>query len=234
MGKKNDVKICAVVPARGGSKGVKNKNIRDLNGRPLVAYSIEAALSCKEVDLCVLSTDSPEAAEIGRQLGVEVIPRPVELAQDASRSEDVVRHVLAALAERDCCPDHVVLLQPTSPLRTSAHITAAIKMYLAAHAASCVSVTEAEHHPYKCFISDGANVKPLQGTEFLSMPRQSLPKVLRQNGAIYIIDVAKFRVADSFYIEPAVFLEMANEDSVDIDSELDFTIAASRMTNRAN
>lgn len=219
-------RICAIITARGGSKGLKDKNILELNGIPLIAHSIKAGLECSKIDRCIVSTDSPMISELATAFGAEVIIRPPELATDSSRSEDAIEHALDQLAKDGYIPDHFVLLQPTSPLRTEKHISEALGMYLNKPALSCMSVTECEHHPYKSFIIKGGAIEPLFGKEFLSVPRQSLPNILRQNGAIYIVSTPSFTKQKSFFIEPALFYMMDRNSSIDIDTELDFSIAS--------
>jgi len=219
-------KIIAVITARSGSKGIKGKNLRILCGKSLLGYSIEAAIACPEIDRTILSTDSPEMANMGRDYGIDVYMRPDELARDDSRSEDVLRHVLLELESRSLSPGSIVLLQPTSPLRTARHLSEAIALYRASNAGSCLGITESEHHPYKEFVDTGAGIEPMFGKEYLSAPRQTLPKVYRQNGAVYIVDVEKFIEHDAFYIEPVAFYKMSREESVDIDNEADLEIAA--------
>lgn len=226
--------IFSVITARSGSKGVKNKNLRMLCNRPLVEYSISASLACPEITKTILSTDSSEIADIGRNQGVEVQMRPEKLARDDSRSEDVLRHVLMELQKQSLSPDSIVLLQPTSPLRTENHLSEAISLYRGSNAISCLSITETEHHPYKDFLDTGSNITPLFSEEYLSAPRQSLPIVYRQNGAIYIVDTEKFLARNTFFMEPAVFYKMSRETSIDIDCEADIVLAEIYMNKTAN
>src|SRR5215813_1841194 len=135
--------ILGIIPARGGSKGVARKNIREVAGRPLIAYTIEAAAGSQELTHFVCSTEDTEIARIANDLGCPVLERPAELAGDATPMKAVIRQVLAAVRPT---PEIVVLLQPTSPLRTSAHIDCAIQMLVHADADSVVSVSRVAGH----------------------------------------------------------------------------------------
>jgi len=220
------VKVVAIVPARGGSKGLPGKNIRPLAGKPLIAHSIIAALGCPLIQRCIVSTDDPEIKARSLEWGAEVIDRPAAFAADASPTQAAVRHVLTSLDE---LPEYFVLLQPTSPLRNSRHLTACLEAFFASDAACTISVTETEHHPYKSHTLEGGRLRPLFGAENLHRPRQALPKVLRENGAIYAMKSALFLERDSFYAEPALAYEMPNEASVDIDTFQDFLRAESLL-----
>jgi CMP-N-acetylneuraminic acid synthetase len=221
--------IFSVITARSGSKGIRDKNLRTLCGKPLLAYSIEASLACPEIVRTILSTDSLVMADIGREYGIDVQMRPTELARDDSRSEDVLRHVLMELEEQSLSPDSIVLLQPTSPLRTGKHLSEAISLYRKSNAGSCMGITESEHHPYKGLIDTGSGIKPLFSKEHMSAPRQSLPIAYRQNGAVYIVDTEKFLVHNTFYIEPVVFYVMPGKESIDIDCETDLVLSETYM-----
>ncbi|MFV3077877.1 cytidylyltransferase domain-containing protein [Niveispirillum fermenti] len=211
-------RVLAVVPARGGSKGLPRKNILPLAGRPLIQHSIAAGRGCPLVTECVVSTEDEEIAGIARQAGAEVMHRPAELATDLVPTHLVVRHVLEKLRDKGRDWDVVVLLQPTSPLRTAAHLTACLEMFLPSAARSVVSVCPAEHHPYKDLrIADGW-LTPLFSREALETPRQQLPAAFRPNGAIFAVRVADFLEYGAFYVDPALPFVMDARDSIDIDS----------------
>lgn len=222
--------IVAIIPARGGSKGVPRKNIRLLAGKPLIAYTINAALESPLVNRCIVSTEDKEIKRISLEAGAEVIDRPYEFATDSASSEDVVQHVLEELKMTGKLPNFFVLLQPTSPMRTERHITECINMSLNRNSSCTISVTETEHHPYKSFYSEEGKIVPIFDKEFLSKPRQQLKRVLRQNGAIYFLDCYKFLHNKSFYIEPVLPYIMNQVESIDIDSELDFMFCEFLMT----
>lgn len=224
--------VIAIIPARGGSKGLPRKNVLPLAGKPLIAHSILAARECSRISRCIVSTEDPEIRQVSLKYGAEVIDRPAELATDMALSADVVRHVLETLAGAGHQPDYFVLLQPTSPLRNGTHIEECLKRYLDSSVACTVSVTEAEHHPYKDFTLEQGHLHPLFGAEYLSQPRQRLPAVYRQNGAIYAMRCRTFLEHHSFFVEPALPYIMANKDSIDIDSGFDLQVAGLLLSSR--
>jgi CMP-N,N'-diacetyllegionaminic acid synthase len=222
-----DRKICALVTARGGSKGLPRKNVLPLAGVPLIVHTIRAALRCPLLGTWHVSTEDAEIAEISRAAGADVIDRPSDLASDAAASVDVALHAVKMLAQRGIRPDILILLQPTSPLRTAEHLAACLDAFLASAATSVVSVTEAEHSPYKMFSmgSDGM-LAPLFEVSTLDRPRQSLPRILRPNGAIYGIRLPAFIAARSFFVPPVMPFVMSPETSIDIDSAFDLSVAS--------
>ena len=147
------VKYLSIIPARGGSKGIPNKNIVNIAGKPLIQYTIEAALNSKSLHSLIISTDDKKIAEVGKNCGVEIpFMRPAKLARDDTPAIDVVLHALDWLKENDSYePDAVVLLQPTSPLRTEKHIDEAIQLFVEENADTVVSIVEVPHNfsPYK-------------------------------------------------------------------------------------
>jgi CMP-N-acetylneuraminic acid synthetase len=226
--------IIAIIPARGGSKGLPRKNVAMLGGQPLVAWSIQAARECALVGRTIVSTDDAEIRRVSEDCGAEVLTRPAELASDRARSQGVVRHVLERLERTGERPAHIVLLQATSPLRTAAHLESCLARFLASGAVSTVSVTEAEHHPSKMLrVVDGYLV-PFLAEADLDAPRQLLPAVFRQNGAIYAIEREAFLRTDRFVVPPSLPFIMSAEDSVDIDSEADLRFAELLLAQRAH
>ena len=213
-------RVLGVIPARGGSKGLVGKNIRLANGRPLLAWTIEAARASKCLDRVVLSSDDEAIMSVARSLGCDVpFRRPDELATDTASSIDVVLHAL------DVVPgyDTVVLLQPTSPLRTAADIDAACELYARPPGVSCVSVSPAEQSPYLMYrVADDLSMQPLLPLPSTATRRQDLPDAFALNGAIYIADVSFLRVARTFVTTQAVAYVMPRERSIDIDTASDF------------
>ncbi|KZE55737.1 hypothetical protein AV540_26150 [Brevibacillus parabrevis] len=222
--------IVAIIPARGGSKGVPRKNIRLLAGNPLITYTINAALKSPLIKRCIVSTEDKEIKKISLEAGAEVIDRPYEFATDTASSEDVVQHVLEQLMIKGKLPNYFLLLQPTSPMRTEKHITECINMSLNSNSCCTISVTEMEHHPFKCFYAKEGNLIPFLNKESLSKPRQQLTRILRQNGAMYFLDCNKFLDNKSFFIEPVLPYFMNQVESIDIDSEQDFLFCEFLMT----
>jgi CMP-N,N'-diacetyllegionaminic acid synthase len=223
--------IDAIITARGGSKGLPRKNLLPLAGQPLIAHSIRAALGCSLVRRCWVTTEDPEIKAESLRYGAEVIERPLALATDASTSGEAVRHALETLAARGMLAEHFALLQPTSPLRTAAHLSACLEAYLRSEAHCAISVCVTEHHPYKSFREDSGWLEPLFDEALLHAPRQSLSVVYRQNGAIYAIPSRLFLERHTFYVRPAMPFVMSQEDSADIDT-LDDLERAERLLAR--
>jgi len=219
------LKTLTVIPARGGSKGIPRKNIRLLNGKPLIAYSIEAAFKSRRANRVIVSTEDQEIAEISKRYGAEVIDRPKELARDDSPTIDAVLHALGLLEEGGYMPDVVVLLQPTSPLRNAEDIDNAIELFLSRECDSVVSVCEFKHSPYWSFKIENGYLKPIFGENYIKMRRQDLPKAYIPNGAIYVSTPETLRKYKSFYCPKTVPYIMPLERSIDIDNEIDFILA---------
>ena len=217
-----DNKIIAIIPARSGSKGLKDKNIKELKGKPLIAYTIEAAQKSGVFDSVFVSTDSEKYAQISREYGAEVpFLRSTENSGDKAGSWDVVNEVLSNL---DAKYDIVVLLQPTSPLRTAEDIVGAMNLFFEKEADTLFSVCETSHPMFWCnTLDESLSAKDFVKKEY-QKPRQMLPKSYTLNGAIYII---KTKLLDNpdFYSSKGYVYIMETKRSVDIDSELDFKIA---------
>ena len=219
------MKIIALIPARGDSKGLPRKNIRLLGEHPLISYTITAALKCSEISSVIVSTEDSEIKELSIQWGAKVVDRPTELAEDDTGSELVVVHALDDLKDRGYDFDILLLLQPTSPLRNEKHISESINIYCNSGAGALISVCEAEHTPFKFFNINDAYLKPLFSESMLFKPRDLLPKTCRQNGAIYIISVREFKKNRSFLLKNTISYFMDTYSSIDIDNEYDFDMA---------
>jgi CMP-N,N'-diacetyllegionaminic acid synthase len=217
------LRVLALIPARGGSKGVRNKNIREVGGKPLVAWTIAAARSSEYIDHLVLSSDDPNIAAVAAAHGCEIpFTRPAELATDEADAMAVVRHALATLPERY---DLVVLLQPTSPLRTAADIDRALELCARTSAPSCVSVCEAEKSPYWMFsMADDGIIAPLIVSERLASRRQDIPATYALNGAVYVGRSERIAGGETFISTGTVGYVMPKERSIDIDTEFDMRI----------
>ena len=217
--------IISIIPARGGSKGIPRKNIKLLNGKPLISYSIDASNSCSLIDETYVSTEDAEISEISKGNNAEVIERPDELAGDDSSSIDVILHVLDYLENRGELPDLFVLLQPTSPLRTSEDIEASINLFLESDCDSLVSVCELDHRSLLNFsLEDGFLVQNNNEALFNSR-RQDIPTYYSLNGAIYITTPEFIRKNKSFYSDKTIPHVMSKEKSIDIDTSFDFKLA---------
>lgn len=212
-------RVLAVIPARGGSKGVPGKNIRKVGGKPLIAWTIEAAHAAKRVDRTILSSDDATIIREARAFGCEVpFVREARLADDKTPTMEVVLDAL----ER--CPGYawVVLLQPTSPLRTGSDIDEAIQACIERKAPSCVSVTLARESPYWMYnLGPDGRLNPLLAQR-MPTRRQELPAVYALNGAIYVARSDWLRRERKFVGEETVAYEMPAERSLDIDTESDF------------
>jgi CMP-N,N'-diacetyllegionaminic acid synthase len=224
-------RILGIIPARGHSNGLPAKHLRLLCGRPLLAHTIRAALEARGIDLIAMSTDDPAIATLARAYPVEVIDRPAELATDTSPTADAVLHALSVLEDMHGTFAHLVLLQPTSPLRNAMHIDAALKLYFQCGTSPLISVTCNGSPPQKDFLlSEDMRLVPLFSPAHLFAPRQSLPPTYRQNGAIYISSRRDFLRQRSFYGERAIPYVMDAMSSVDVDNQLDFDIAEMIMS----
>ncbi len=218
------MKFLAIIPARGGSKGVPRKNVRLLNGRPLIAYTIDAALQSRTIDRTIVSTDDDEIASISRGLGAEVKMRSAELSQDNIPTSDVLRSVVAELAECRYAADAVMTLQPTSPLRTAEHIDEAAARFEAdPHADSLVSCIDVPHifHPLSVMRRTGEGYLAPYSTGAQPFRRQDKEKLFARNGAaVYITRID--RLSEYVFGGRLIPYIMDESSSVDIDTLDDF------------
>ncbi len=221
--------VLALIPARGGSKGIPGKNLALLAGRPLLSYTCQAALASKRLTRVVLSTDDERIAAAGREMGVDVpFMRPADLATDESPMLDVIQHALQTLDHAEGYrPDVVVLLQPTSPLRRGEHIDAAVDLLLRSGADSVVSVVEVPHqfNPVSVLRLEGERLVPyLPGPQVLR--RQDKPRVYARNGpAVLASRRATLMEAGSLYGNDVRPLFMGHEESLDVDGPFDLMMA---------
>lgn len=210
----------AIIPARGGSKGVPYKNKRIVGGKPLIAYAIDSALAAQAVARVLVTSDDPEILTIACDHGAEAFARPAELAGDASPVIDAVRQVIAA-AKAEAAESYA-LLQPTSPLRTGADIDAAIALHRQTGRPVCSVYSVEDAHPARMYRLEEGLLHPLD-PERAAIRRQDLPPVYHRNGAIYVFgpeQVANGRIIDAVM---AAYV-MAAEVSINIDTELDFAV----------
>ncbi|MCM3040927.1 acylneuraminate cytidylyltransferase family protein [Paenibacillus motobuensis] len=221
-------KILAVITARGGSKGIPLKNIKLLNNIPMINYTIEAALQCRCIDEVIVSTDHNEIADISIKAGAQVpFIRPAELSTDYAKSIDVVIHAIKHYEkENNTKISHLILLQPTSPLRTAEDIDNAWEIYLNAEADSLQSVVETNDHPYYLReIRDGLLVNYNKEELRKDLRRQDLELLYRVNGAIYIANRDLIMNCRTFVGDKNAAYIMSRERSIDIDDMLDFRLA---------
>ncbi|MFA4849319.1 MAG: acylneuraminate cytidylyltransferase family protein [Methanoregula sp.] len=220
-------RILGLIPARGGSKGIPNKNIRDLAGKPLIAWTIEAALNSRVCERLIVSTDDPEIAAVARDLGAEApFIRPATLSNDTATSLSVVEHAIDWLNDTAAETfSHVLLLQPTSPLRTADDIQSAVRIAKKTDTA-VVSVCEPHQHPYLCktLREDGTLADFIPEAAHCAR-RQDFPPAFSLNGAIYIIAVDCLRKERTFTPEKTIPYIMPPERSLDIDTHWDLFLA---------
>lgn len=215
--------VLAVIPARGGSKGVKRKNIRSLAGKPLIAWTIEAARKSKYIDRLIVSSEDAEVIRVAEKFSCESpFIRPAELARDTTPGIDPILHAIRSLPGYD----YVVLLQPTSPLRTHEDIDCSLELCEKLHASTCVSVTESDKSPYWMFtVNPKGILKHLVRQSEIPTRRQDLPKVYVLNGAIYIAKIKYLLQHRAFITKNTISYIMNKHNSIDIDTEEDLSIA---------
>ncbi|MBU1863744.1 MAG: acylneuraminate cytidylyltransferase family protein [Candidatus Omnitrophica bacterium] len=227
--------ILAIVPARSGSKGIKNKNSACLNGKPLIYYTIDEARKSALIDRLVVSTDSKRIAMLAQSFGAEVpFMRPKYLASDKTKSIDVVLDVLDTLKkDENYKPDLIVLLQPTSPLRKRFHIDEALQRLLKSNADSIVSLCQLrEPHPRKIKVIKKGYVHPFLKGADSSVPRQLLSNCYRLNGAIYAAYTDSVIKKRRFLGRKVIPYIMDEKYSVNIDSPLDLMLADALLQKR--
>lgn len=215
-------RILAVIPARGGSKGIPKKNILEVEGIPLVAYTLQESQKSKYLDRTIISTDDLEIKEVAEQYGGEVpFLRPVELAQDTSKTIDCIVHAVDSLKKLGEEYDYVVILQCTNPLRKAWHIDEAIETLLQSEEASLVSVSEVEEHPIlmRTLNQDGTlqNLLNISST----VRRQDFPSFYKVNGAIYIQKLDNNFNLESNLNDGKLAYVMEKKYAIDIDTLLD-------------
>lgn len=221
------MRTLAVIPARGGSKGIPRKNIAILQGRPLIEYTIDAALTATSLERVIVSTDDAEISAISLNKGVEVVMRPAELAEDESDTLSVLQHVVAELAKTGYNPDAVMTLQPTSPLRTNTHIDEAARAFTNDPTAdSLVSCIEVPHvfNPHSLMrLTAGGYLAP-----FFDMPqpirRQDKEPLFARNGAAIYITKTE-RLAEFIFGGRLIPFMMPDAASIDIDTDEDLAAA---------
>lgn len=220
-------KVLAIIPARGGSKGVPRKNIRLLNGKPLIAWTIEEAQKSKYIDSLVLSSDDEEIMKVAKEYGCAVpFKRPQELAKDETPGIDPVLHAINELPRFD----YIVLLQPTSPLRTVEDIDGCIEKCINHNAV--VTIVEAEQNPYWMYtLNDEQQMQSFIPMKDTPVRRQDLPKVYGLNGAVYVAKVRWLLETKSFITKETIGYVMPRERSFDIDEELDFLVCEFLLKN---
>ncbi|MGY0399598.1 MAG: acylneuraminate cytidylyltransferase family protein [Ostreibacterium sp.] len=226
-------KFLAIIPARGGSKRLPRKNTLNLGGKPLITWTIEAAKNSEYVDAICVSSDDDEILAIADEFQVQAIPRPSTLASDTATTFDAIEHTIKANKNKY---EYIVLLQPTSPLRTAQHIDEAIMLLNKKSADAVISVCEMEHSPlWSNTLPDDWNMTNFLSADLQNKRSQDLSKYYRLNGAIYICRTDRLLIEKSFFLSrniSAYLMEL--ENSVDIDSMLDFQVAEALLRLRKN
>ncbi|MDH6632074.1 UNVERIFIED_ORG: pseudaminic acid cytidylyltransferase [Lelliottia amnigena] len=222
----------ALIPARGGSKRLPDKNIKQLHGKPLIAWTIEAAILSQLFDKVIVSTDSEKISEVAKHYGAEVpFIRPAEISGDTASTADVVKHAIDFINKNYAASvETICLLQPTSPLRNSSHIEEAYKLYARKNANSVISVCELEHPIQLCNTLDNN----LSMNDFISSENirrsQDYDKYYRLNGAIYIFNSCHVNNIAGIYDSKSYAYVMDRFSSIDIDVKEDFMLAEALMT----
>jgi CMP-N-acetylneuraminic acid synthetase len=227
--------ILGIIPARGGSKRLPNKNLRILGEKPLIAHTISAANGSAYLDEVLVSTDDPEIAKISTSEGAHVpFMRPSQLAQDDSATIDVIFHALSFYGKRGQSFEYVALLQPTSPLRGTREIDEAIEFMISKKADAVVSVTEAEHSPlWSNILPPTLSMTGFLREDIINKRSQDLPKYYRLNGAIYICSSTILLKYKTFFAPKNIFAYiMPQEKSVDVDTDLDMKLCEVLMQER--
>ena len=221
-----DKRILAVIPARGGSKRLPRKNIMDFNGKPLLSWTIQAGLQSNYIDRVIVSTEDKAIAEVANEEGADVpFLRPVELAGDTVTTIDVIHHLMKSLAED--AYDYIILLQPTSPLRTAEHIDQAVELLVEKNADAIIGVTEVDHPvEWTNILPDDLSFSRFISPAVLNLRSQDIPCRYRINGALYLVTSQKLIEQNTFFLhENSYAFIMDKKVSIDIDDEIDFATA---------
>ena len=223
-------RVLALIPARGGSKGIKDKNIRPVAGKPLIAYSIEAGLHCEYVDDVVITTDSERIKAVAEEYGAWVpFLRPDELASDTATTLDAVLHAVNTLKEMGKEYDILVILQPTSPLRDATDLSGALEKYMASGERSLASVSPVADHPLLIrTLPDETHMEKMLKVSS-TCRRQDMPAYYRINGAIYINAIKELNHETSFNDNEVPYI-ITEEHAVDIDEYKDLALAEWYLT----
>lgn len=220
--------ILGVIPARGGSKGIPKKNLKTLGDKPLIAYTIASALRSKLITRCILSTDSEEIAAVGKAFGMAVpFLRPAEFATDGALAVDVMKHAVLEMERRDgAYYDYVVMLQPTTPLKTASDIDGAIQKAIDTGCDSVVTLVDVgANHPARMYRMNHDRMIPVMDEGVAMKPRQELEPVYIRNGAVYVCKRDVMFGCNALIGPDTRGYVMPVERSVNIDSPADFVMA---------
>lgn len=227
----SELAYIAVIPARGGSKGIKDKNLQAVGGVSLVARAIIEAQKVAKIRQIIVSTDNQKIADEAVKYGASVHFRSEKTASDTAKTIEVIDEMVQNLQLDDAV---CVLLQPTSPLRMSEHISQTIDAFESNHhQGASITVTPSEHHPYKMVVLDETGeYQAVRALADLEMPRQALPQAFRVNGAVYVKRFSDLVVEQSFFGKPQAFIQMDEKSSIDIDNLSDLVLANQYFENR--
>jgi CMP-N,N'-diacetyllegionaminic acid synthase len=226
-------RVLSIIPARGGSKGLPRKNIVDLVGKPLIAWTIEASINSKYITKTIVSSDDIEILDISIKYGAGVVRRPSELANDIATSESVVKHSIDYLKTIGEEFDIIILLQPTSPLRSSKDIDKAFGIMFNSDATAIISVCDFDNKILKTFVKNSNGfLQSISNKNYSFMRRQDLPEVFMPNGAIYIIDIKSFNKDKCFFTRKTLPYHMSEKNSLDIDLSRDLKLAQDIIKNK--
>lgn len=229
-----DKVILCVIPARGGSRGLPGKNVKQLAGKPLIAHTIKQAKEAKYIDRIIVSTEDTQIADISRTYDAEVpFERPKELAEDDSSMIDVLLHAMKWMEEKERYKfDILLLLHVTTPLRTPEDIDNCIRLLVDEDAENVFSVTEAYRNPYFNMVEIGSDNKVRLVKEGSFATRQSAPEVFDMNSSIYVWRRTKLIENKGLFLEKTRIYPMPRERSIDIDKPLDFRLAEMLMQDK--
>ncbi|MBU1632428.1 MAG: acylneuraminate cytidylyltransferase family protein [Nanoarchaeota archaeon] len=226
----NEKKIVAIIPARGGSKGIPKKSIVKLLGKPLIYYTIKEAQKSKYLSDIIISTDDDEIATVCIQYNVEVIKRPKKLAQDTTSLIPVLKHAIKSIEKKRIKPEIIVLLQPTSPLRNVEDIDNTINKLINLKADSAETFCEVRQYPASMFKKHGLFFIPID-KQNLHKRRQDLQRLYSENGAVYVVNYETLIKKNTLYGKKHIGFVMPSERSIDIDEPIDLIIAEVLIKN---
>lgn len=231
----NNKSILAVIPARGGSKGVPHKNIRRLNCKPLISYAIEEAKKSRYIDKLIVSTEDGKIAALSKEFGAEVpFLRPSELALDSTPGIDPLLHAVNWFRDKGCNFDYIMCLQCTSPFRKYFQIDEAVEILIEKNADSIISVCESKITPYWMKKIEDGKLKDFLDDHIFYARRQDTPKTYRLNGAIYMAKIKILLDSKNWHTENTIPYIMDDISSMDIDNMLDFKFAEFLMKEKYN
>ena len=231
----NSERVIAIIPARSRSKSIKDKNIKHIAGKPLIAWSILTGFSSKYIDRVIVSTDGEEISKISTSFGAEIIKRPSELASDTSLLIDALRDIILKLRKDGETAKYMIVLEPTSPLRNNQDIDNAIELIMSKGYDSVATFSEAELNPHRAWKIDNGEIKTFIDGAVPWLPRQKLPEAWQLNGAVYIFEIDKIpKNGVSILFGYKGSIKMPIERSLDIDNITQFLIAESALERTLN